>query len=590
MPPTNLLSQTTPEGTTTYDYTNGGQLKLSGTTSYAYDANGNPTSRAGKTVAIGSFNRILDDGNYVYTYDAEGRTTSRRDKQSGVVDRYEWNHASQLTRVASFANASATTATQSVRYGYDAIGRRSSQSRQAGGSTATAVVDYLLSDGDHLAQMVGGDGSIRSRFLHGPEVDMVLAEQTYSSGTAGQPLWQLTDHLGTVRGIAQSQSNGTVSVVNRLRYDAFGKPLSQSDATKQPRFGFAGRDMEPAGGLNYNRHRYYSPDQGRFISQDPIGFAGGDANLYRYVGNKPTMATDPSGLWEWSDNWFTSFTYVAGQAGVGLAQGAANTVNSITNTAASAGNLVISIPNTVANGIDYLAGTPEHQQIRIPNIPTSEWSRGLFTEETDFEHGLSSIAAGTGVQILTGVGAAKLASVPSYASLGSSLLAIDVLENGSNIASGAIDVYQSGSLNSNNGTQILLGSVGVAANFASKIKTKKGATTPAENGVDTPVRTSAPKPGDLFERTFDTTKGPVGLLAEVEVNGTTLHLKDLVIYGQGQTPLTGLTREVLAARSQLMKEAKSMGFEKLRITGERVQSSSSANPGHCIDVTIDLTK
>ncbi len=35
---------------------------------------------------------------------------------------------------------------------------------------------------------------------------------------------------------------------------------------------------------------------GRFISQDPIGLASGDANLYRYVGNEATGATDPSGL------------------------------------------------------------------------------------------------------------------------------------------------------------------------------------------------------------------------------------------------------------------------------------------------------
>jgi hypothetical protein len=40
----------------------------------------------------------------------------------------------------------------------------------------------------------------------------------------------------------------------------------------------------------------YSPVQGRFISKDPIGFAAGDANLYRFVGNNPANATDPSGL------------------------------------------------------------------------------------------------------------------------------------------------------------------------------------------------------------------------------------------------------------------------------------------------------
>jgi uncharacterized protein RhaS with RHS repeats len=47
--------------------------------------------------------------------------------------------------------------------------------------------------------------------------------------------------------------------------------------------------------LRYNRARYYSPSLGRFISEDPIGFAGGDVNLYAYVGNSPTNAIDPNG-------------------------------------------------------------------------------------------------------------------------------------------------------------------------------------------------------------------------------------------------------------------------------------------------------
>jgi RHS repeat-associated protein len=88
-----------------------------------------------------------------------------------------------------------------------------------------------------------------------------------------------------------------------VQYDAFGKVTSQSNATNQPHHGFAGRDIEPVGGLTYNRNRYYSTSSGRFISQDPIGFAAGDANLYRYVGNKPTMATDPSGLEEELIGW-----------------------------------------------------------------------------------------------------------------------------------------------------------------------------------------------------------------------------------------------------------------------------------------------
>jgi RHS repeat-associated protein len=57
---------------------------------------------------------------------------------------------------------------------------------------------------------------------------------------------------------------------------------------------YTGRDNDGTG-LQYNRARYYSPSLGRFISEDPIGFAGGDVNLYAYVGNSPTNYVDPNG-------------------------------------------------------------------------------------------------------------------------------------------------------------------------------------------------------------------------------------------------------------------------------------------------------
>src|SRR5262249_43468965 len=60
-------------------------------------------------------------------------------------------------------------------------------------------------------------------------------------------------------------------------------------------YGWTGRLWVAEVGLQYNRARFYDPGAGRWTSQDPEGFAAGDSDLYRYAGNAPTHATDPSG-------------------------------------------------------------------------------------------------------------------------------------------------------------------------------------------------------------------------------------------------------------------------------------------------------
>jgi RHS repeat-associated protein len=62
--------------------------------------------------------------------------------------------------------------------------------------------------------------------------------------------------------------------------------------------------MHDAGtGLRYHRARYFDAAIDRWTQQDPIGFAAGDANLYRYVGNRPTGNIDPTGLYADDDGW-----------------------------------------------------------------------------------------------------------------------------------------------------------------------------------------------------------------------------------------------------------------------------------------------
>src|SRR5262249_27514185 len=77
---------------------------------------------------------------------------------------------------------------------------------------------------------------------------------------------------------------------------SYGNLVSETNAANGDRFKYAAREYDPLLGLYYDRARYYNPATGRFLSEDPSGFGAGDANLYRYVGNSPTNATDPSGL------------------------------------------------------------------------------------------------------------------------------------------------------------------------------------------------------------------------------------------------------------------------------------------------------
>ncbi|NOT61949.1 MAG: RHS repeat-associated core domain-containing protein, partial [Acidobacteria bacterium] len=74
-------------------------------------------------------------------------------------------------------------------------------------------------------------------------------------------------------------------------YDTFGT----RSGIVTTRFGYTGREHDPDTGLMYYRARWYSPETGRFVSEDPIGLAGG-INLYAYVENDPFNSIDPSGL------------------------------------------------------------------------------------------------------------------------------------------------------------------------------------------------------------------------------------------------------------------------------------------------------
>jgi len=96
-------------------------------------------------------------------------------------------------------------------------------------------------------------------------------------------------------------------------YDANNNQLSAS--AFGVRHLFTGQQWYQELGLYDLRNRFYSPDLGRFLQPDPIGFWGG-RNLYRYCRNNPVNSTDPLGLFNWKQFGQGAALVVPGGAGL----------------------------------------------------------------------------------------------------------------------------------------------------------------------------------------------------------------------------------------------------------------------------------
>jgi RHS repeat-associated protein len=130
-----------------------------------------------------------------------------------------------------------------------------------------------------------GNGNVQAQYTHNLAMDDPLSVQQGAS-----TYYYHKDGLGSVTDLTSSAG----SVVKRYKYRTFGEIYSETGSLVQP-YTFTAREKDPETGLYYYRARYYDPRAGRFISKDPIGFAGGDANLFRYVKNNPLNFVDPEG-------------------------------------------------------------------------------------------------------------------------------------------------------------------------------------------------------------------------------------------------------------------------------------------------------
>ncbi len=273
--------------TTTYTYNADSELTSEdssldpSTIYYNYDADGN---RIGDV--IGQDNQILNDGTWSYTYDADGNLIEKAGDsggpEHGITWTYTYNNANQMTSAVEVQGSSTLA---SVTYTYDSLGNRIEEDYTSGSSTQVTRFAY---DGQNVWADLDGSNNLITRRLFLSTVDSVTARVSANGIVA----WYLTDRLGSVRAL----TNATGTVIDRIDYDGFGNIIYESNPGISDRYLFTGREFDRVTGLQYNRARYYDPKTGRWTSQDPLGLAAGDDNLYRYVNNDPTNASDPSGL------------------------------------------------------------------------------------------------------------------------------------------------------------------------------------------------------------------------------------------------------------------------------------------------------
>lgn len=243
-------------------------------------------------------NRVVRYEDRQFVYDTHGNMIEKRIGSHTLMQlKYDPEHRLESATIVR------NGVRQQVSYGYDALGRRSWKRDGFG------VTEFLW-DGNRLLQESRNARCLT--YLYEPDSFVPLA-QVESSLSADANLPQAAaqiryfhnDQIGLPREL--SDSDGRIAW--RASYRAWGNTLvvehpqaepaaAAAEPVHQP-LRFQGQYFDAETGLHYNCFRYYDPDIGRFVSQDPVGLFGG-VNTYQYAPN-PAGWTDPLGLSTASD-------------------------------------------------------------------------------------------------------------------------------------------------------------------------------------------------------------------------------------------------------------------------------------------------
>jgi RHS repeat-associated protein len=229
---------------------------------------------------VSSDNRLSSDPTWTsYTYDAEGNLTKKSKGPSAETWTYGYNERDQIVWMEDRATDGGSLLFR-ADFTYDVFGNRIQQ-------VESSLTTRFGVDGQDVWVDLDGTNAVVTRYVRPDGVDALAARET----AAGVVTWYLTDHLGSVKALMSTAG----LVIDRLSYDAFGGK-SETVPAVGDRFKYAGYQFDTTAGLYYVQARWYDPATAKWTSEDPIRFAAKDYNIYRYVGNNATDATDPTGL------------------------------------------------------------------------------------------------------------------------------------------------------------------------------------------------------------------------------------------------------------------------------------------------------
>lgn len=291
----NITSQTDTTGTTSFVYdalyriTSATYPVTTNNQSYTYDKVGNrkTITKNGSTLAY-----IFDVDNRLteirqgsptgallnsYVYDADNNLTTKKNSAGSAIQTIAYDAKGRAKTITTSGIGTATNLT------YDPYDYRIAKTDSTGSRT------YLL-EGEHLEAMLSGS-SWKAMYLRGVVIDEIV--NAYYFGTDGKWVNYTFHHDNLQSLLGLSGHEG--SVLQTITYDPFGLKTSVTGSAAANYLHYAGREEDTDTGLYNYRARLYDPSIGRFITEDPKGFAAG-VNFYAYVGNNPINANDPYGF------------------------------------------------------------------------------------------------------------------------------------------------------------------------------------------------------------------------------------------------------------------------------------------------------